>query len=127
MGSAVKKFLKQQTDLTEIENSYTKGKMLSLGDNGINIGSSYIVIYTHKSIYAIDNNTVQDMTRKMVRVKQYEDNLETQYVAVNCPNCGASNIKIRKTTVGYCDYCGTAIKVDKDGNVAITSGDQSGT
>ena len=52
MGSAVKKFLKQQTDLTEIENSYTKGKMLSLGDNGI-----------------------QDMTRKMVRVKQYEDNL----------------------------------------------------
>lgn len=59
--------------------------------------------------------------------KQYEDNLETQYVAVNCPNCGASNIKIRKTTVGYCDYCGTAIKVDKDGNVAITSGDQSGT
>ena len=75
MGSAVKKFLKQQTDLTEIENSYTKGKMLSLGDNGKNIGSSYIVIYTHKSIYAIDNNTVQDMTRKMVRVKQYEDNL----------------------------------------------------
>ena len=59
--------------------------------------------------------------------KKYEDELETQYVAVNCPNCGASNIKIRKTTVGYCEYCGTAIKVDKDGNVAITSGDQSGT
>ena len=59
--------------------------------------------------------------------KKYEDNLETQYVAVNCPNCGASNIKIRKTTVGYCDYCGTAIKVDQDGNVTISSGDQADT
>lgn len=59
--------------------------------------------------------------------KKYEDNLETQYVAVNCPNCGASNIKIRKTTVGYCDYCGTAIKVDQYGNVTISSGDQADT
>ena len=59
--------------------------------------------------------------------KKYEDNLETQYVAVNCPNCGASNIKIRKTTVGYCDYCGTAIKVDQDGYVTISSGDQADT
>ena len=58
--------------------------------------------------------------------KKYEDELETQYVAVNCPNCGASNLKIRRTTVGYCDYCGTAIKVDKDGNIAIISRDQAG-
>ena len=70
---------------------------------------------------------VADQKQTDFNRKQYEDELETQYVAVNCPNCGASNIKIRKTTVGYCDYCGTAIKVDKDGNVAITSGDQAGT
>ncbi len=75
ISGPVQKFLKQQTDLTEIEKSYTKGKMLSFGDNGINIGSRYTVIYTHKCIYAIDNNSIQDMTRKMVRVKQYEDNL----------------------------------------------------
>ena len=75
MGVAVQKFLKQQKDLTEIEKSYVKGKMLSFGDNGINIGSSYTVIYTNKFVYAIDNNSIQDMTRKMVRVKQYEDNL----------------------------------------------------
>ena len=74
-GSAVQKFLKQQTDLPEIEKSYAKGKMLSFGDNGINLGSSYTVIYTNKCVYAIENNTIQDMTRKMVRVKQYEDNL----------------------------------------------------
>lgn len=71
----VQKFLKQQTNMTEIEKSYAKGKMLSFGNNGINIGSSYTVIYTQKKVFAIDNNFIQDMTRKMVRVKQYEDNL----------------------------------------------------
>lgn len=71
----VQKFLKQQADLTEIERSYAKGKLLSFGNNGINVGSSYTVIYTQKNVFAIDNNSIQDMTRKMVRVKQYEDNL----------------------------------------------------
>lgn len=55
--------------------------------------------------------------------QKYKDQLETQYVAVTCPNCGAAGNKIRKTTVGYCQYCGTAMKVDQDGNVVITSGD----
>ncbi|MBR3463238.1 MAG: hypothetical protein IKH20_11235 [Clostridiales bacterium] len=68
---------------------------------------------------------VADQKQTDFNRKKYEDELETQYVAVTCPNCGASNIRIRKMTVGYCDYCGTAIKVDKDGNVAITSGDQT--
>ena len=49
--------------------------MLSYRSNGINIGSSYTVIYNHKCVYAIDNNSILDITRKMVRVKQYEDNL----------------------------------------------------
>ena len=71
----LQKFLKQRTDIAEIERSYAKGKMMSFGNNGINIGSSYIVVYTQKNVLAIDNSRVQDMTRKMVRVKQYEDNL----------------------------------------------------
>ncbi len=75
ISGPVQKFLKQQTDLTEIEKSYEKGKMLSHEGNGINIGSSYTVVYTRNRIYAIDNNTIQDMTRKMVRVKQYENSL----------------------------------------------------
>ena len=73
-----------------------------------------------KEAQAVAEQKKTDFSRK-----QYEDHLETQYVAVNCPNCGASNIKIRRTTVGYCDYCGTAIKVDENGNVAISSGDQT--
>ena len=49
--------------------------------------------------------------------QKYNDQLETQYVAVECPNCGSTGNKIRRTTVGYCPFCGTAIKVDQDGNV----------
>lgn len=75
ISGPVQKFQKQQTSLAEIEESYVKGKMLSFGNNGINIGSSYTVVYTQKNVFAIDNNSIQDMTRKMVRVKQYEDNL----------------------------------------------------
>lgn len=74
-GGPVRKFLKQQTDISEIEKSYAKGKMLSFGDNGINIGSSHTVIYNGKCVFAIENNTIKDLTRKMVRVKHYEDNL----------------------------------------------------
>lgn len=74
-GGSVQKFMKQQADLDEIEKSYVKGKMLSFGDNGINIGSNYIVIYTMNGVYAIHHNNIQDLTRKMVRVKQYENNL----------------------------------------------------
>lgn len=53
--------------------------------------------------------------------QKYNDELETQYVAVECPNCGSTGNKIRKATVGYCPYCGTAIKVDQDGNVKYLS------
>ena len=75
ISGPAQKFFKQQAELAEIEKSYVKGKMLSFGNNGINVGSSYTVIYTQNNVFAIDNNKIQDMTRKMVRVKQYEDNL----------------------------------------------------
>ncbi len=49
----------------------------------------------------------------------YNDELEKQYVGVVCPSCGASGNKIRLGTVGYCQYCGTAIKaVGAEGSVA---------
>ena len=51
--------------------------------------------------------------------QKYNDQLETQYVAVECPNCGSTGNKIRRTTVGYCPFCGTAIKVDESGNVTF--------
>ena len=69
----VQKFLKRQVNLTEIEKSYVKGKMLSFGDNGINLGNSYMIIYNSENVFAVDNNNIRDMTRKMVRVKKYEN------------------------------------------------------
>ena len=63
ISGPVQQFQKQQSDLSELERSYVKGKMLSFGNNGINIGSSYIVIYTQKKVFAIDNNSIQDLTR----------------------------------------------------------------
>ncbi len=73
------KFYKTRTDISEIEKSYIKGRMLSYSkngiNNGINIGSSYTVIYNSDNVIAIDNSTIQDMTRKMVRVKKYENSM----------------------------------------------------
>ena len=59
--------------------------------------------------------------------QKYNDQLETQFIAVECPNCGAGSNKIRKATVGYCQYCGTAIRVDQEGNVKILSGSDQET
>ena len=70
-----------------------------------------------------------EAVRKQIEFDQqkYNDNLETQFVAVSCPNCGASGNKIRKATVGYCEYCGTAIRVDQEGNVKILNGSEPET
>lgn len=56
--------------------------------------------------------------------KKYEDELETQYMAIPCPNCGGSGNKIRKGTVGICKFCGTAIKVGRDGKIEFLSNDE---
>ena len=69
----VQSFLKQQANLTEIEKSYVKGKMLSFGNNGINLGNSYTIIYNSEKVFAVDNHNIRDMTRKMIRVKKYEN------------------------------------------------------
>ena len=49
----------------------------------------------------------------------YNDELEKQYIGVVCPSCGASGNKIRLGTVGYCQFCGSAIKAaGGEGSVA---------
>ena len=51
--------------------------------------------------------------------QKYQDAIEKEYVSVECPNCGASGNKIRKGTVAYCQFCGTAISVDMIGQAFI--------
>ena len=57
------------------------------------------------------------------RRTQLEDEIARASVAVECPNCGSTGNKIRRTTVGYCPFCGTAIKVDENGNVEFINRD----
>lgn len=75
VAGPVQKFIKRQTDLSEVEKSYMKGRMLSFKDNGINFGSDYTVIYSVKRVIAIKSDNIRDITRKMLRVKKYEDSL----------------------------------------------------
>ncbi len=76
---------------------------------------------------AKEARAVADQKKTDFDRKKYEDNLETQFVAVTCPNCGSTGNRIRKATVGYCPYCGSAIKVDQEGNVKITRSDGQDT
>ena len=60
-----------------------------------------------------------------VKQQQYQADLATQFVVVTCPNCGSTGNNIRKATVGYCPFCGSAIKVDQNGAVAVKSVESS--
>ncbi len=57
--------------------------------------------------------------------KKYQEALAQTYVTVICPNCGSTDTSIRKGTVGYCNYCGTAMKADENGKVVIYTGNDS--
>lgn len=59
--------------------------------------------------------------------KKYQEALAQTYVTVTCPNCGSRDTSIRKGTVGYCNYCGTAMKADENGNVVICTGNDTQT
>ena len=52
--------------------------------------------------------------------QKYNDQMETTYIAVTCPNCGSSGNKVQKGTVGYCSFCGSSFVVDTYGNVKIS-------
>lgn len=54
--------------------------------------------------------------------QKYQAALAQTYVTVICPNCGSTDTSIRKGTVGYCNYCGTAMKADENGRVVIWNG-----
>ena len=48
--------------------------------------------------------------------QQFEANLEKDKVAVKCPHCGAT-IQVRKGTSAPCEYCGSYVTVDANGDV----------
>jgi len=55
--------------------------------------------------------------RKMAEARARET------IAIACQACGAK-LGIRKNTVTFCNYCGSAIRVTKDGEASILSPEQ---
>ena len=96
-GKTVRKFLKRDIDYPALERSYLKGKMLTYKNSGIILGTTHIHIFTADNIYAIDYRIADDITRKVVRVKEFDDSMYTgnrydHYAVVNAriPKSGST-------------------------------------
>ena len=68
---------------------------------------------------AVQMQAEKDKKQIEFNQQQYNDAIEKEYVSVTCPNCGATANKIRKGTVDYCQFCGTAMSVDMAGQAFI--------
>lgn len=86
IGLPVRKWLRGDIDYDALEASYKNSKFLTFKKNGLAFGKAYIHAYTEKKIYAIDYRLVEGISRKIVRLKKYEDNIysseEYQHFAV---------------------------------------------
>ncbi len=51
----------------------------------------------------------------------YEQKIARESVAVECPNCGSTNTRIRLGSAGNCAYCGTSIRVSMQGIAYVAS------
>ena len=71
----VREFYRRDCDFEMLEKSYRKGKMLSYKDNGINLGTTHIIVYNLNNIYAIDYRIIYDVVKKIVRVKKYNNSV----------------------------------------------------
>ena len=86
IGMPVRKWLKGDIDYGVLEASYLKSQMLFYKTNALAFGTTHLHGFTEKKIYAIDYRLVQGISRKVVRLKKYEDGVynteEYQHFAV---------------------------------------------
>lgn len=86
VGMPVRKWLKRDIDYNKLEASYLNSQMLLYKKNGLAFGTTHIHGFTEKKIYAIDYGLVEGISRKIVRLKKYEDGIynteEYQHFAV---------------------------------------------
>lgn len=76
-GKAARRFLNRDIDYSALERSYMSGRMMTYKSSGIVLGTTHIHIFKPKNVYAIDLRLVYDVTRRVVRVKQYDDSMYT--------------------------------------------------
>ena len=86
IGMPVRRWLKGDIDYHVLETSYIRSQMLTYKKNGLAFGTTHIHGFTEKKIYAIDYRLVEGISRKIVRLKTYEDGIfakdEYQHFAV---------------------------------------------
>lgn len=86
IGMPVRKWLKSDIDHSAIEASYLKSQMLLYKTNALAFGTTHLHGFTEKKIYAIDYGSVEGISKKIVRLKKYEDGIynteEYQHFAV---------------------------------------------
>lgn len=75
IGMPVRKWLKGDIDYEELEASYLKSQMLFYKTNALAFGTTHLHGFTEKKIYAIDYRLVEGISRKIVRLKKYEDGI----------------------------------------------------
>lgn len=82
----VRKWLKGDIDYEELEASYLKSQMLFYKTNALAFETTHLHGFTEKKIYAIDYRLVEGISRKIVRLKKYEEGIynteEYQHFAV---------------------------------------------
>lgn len=86
IGMPVRKWLKGDIDYEVLEATYLKSQMLLYKTNALAFGSTHLHGFTEKKIYAIDYELVEGISKKIVRLKKYEDGIynteEYQHFAV---------------------------------------------
>lgn len=75
MGKPVRKWLKGNIDYNALNASYINSLMVTYKKNGFAFGTTHIHAFTDKKIYAIDYRIVDGISRKIVRMKKYEDGI----------------------------------------------------
>ncbi|MCR4851141.1 MAG: hypothetical protein K5870_07765 [Lachnospiraceae bacterium] len=82
----MRRWLKRDIDYDTLERSYLSGRILTYKKNGFIFGTTHIHAFTEKKIYAIDYELAEGVSRKIVRLKKYEDGIfsseEYQHFAV---------------------------------------------
>ena len=86
LGMPVRKWLRGDIDYNALASSYKNSQMLVYKKNGLAFGTTHIHGFTEKKVYAIDYGLAEGISRKIVRLKTYEDGIysreEYQHFAV---------------------------------------------
>lgn len=103
------------------------GSMIKLG---LSISENIRAQQEIQKAYALDAKAKSEALAQAERAKAeeasyrrtaYEQKIARESVAVECPNCGSTNTKIRLGSSNNCAYCGTAIRVSMEGIAYVAS------